>query len=1820
MSLPELQQLPVPHGDLVNYIHDHPEKKMVEILEPYRKYEAQLRSVFAQDRKNPALDDPHINLVPLFTKDTKNIRTRARFLAAETQEEKDRYIMALPDDKRRANGSPAVVSGLKDFQKNFNVFSESSLVDMNWDNVVAAGSSVINTLLPVPPEFNTTKRKLREYYHEKFCPASDVDLFLYGLTHEEAIEKIKEIEASVRDAILTEVTVVRTKYAITIASQYPTRHIQIVLRVYKSVGEILTGFDIDAAGGAYDGKQVWVTPRALGSFITQVNQIDLTRRSPSYENRLSKYSHRNFEVYWPELDRSRIDPTIFERSFQRTLGLARLLVLERLPTQSVRDTYLNKRREERGRPTTNRFNPHHLHGNIKDNFEDEVADWVDENDVSNYHTFTVPYGHGFHAKKIEKLCYTRDLLLNAEWNQPEEREVYLHRHPAFFGRVKDVIEDCCGGCPKAVTPEEVEVAEKEAEIYISGKVSFLIDDPGRQQIGSFNPLTENDWTDMAYVGNTARLCQSIVDGDVEEVRDWLSQEGADPNKRDYTGRTPLHLAVISSTPEVVRCLVESGSRLTARLADGRTALHLAAERGNADMIRILMDKSITNEEEEEQKADRRRKAIQTRLQDQPDPKTSQAQDDENMDAETDGDSEDDDDIEMVDAGNTEADATSMATGSFVNVKDENEKSKEDLVLEDDSTDEPDFFKTDVLAWDLPCSPLHLAISEGHEDAVRLLCDYGSDAILPVKFLNSDKQPTAAILTLSLALSLPIEKAKSMALLLMKLGATSSQADMNGCTAFHRYVKNGNQQMIDTLWENDKVGLKTALNHMVFAASYWNPVAIAPIHTAIENGDSVFVLKLLEAGANPQIDFDVWLKAAKFSKSNNRLGSYEDNKKQFNQHTDQPLIVAIKNCTDPDIALNLIEKGADPNTMTTNSYRAIENDYQRAYNKGETALDLVQQQLKKLRDFKSDKFTQIMPHLSAGMDEFLARYPEDTYQHWQISENIYWRRVNYKRGVESYEKAKKDFEELKGVPEKIEAIKEVITSLEKLEKAIIDKGGKTFAEIHPDIKFPDNNPTSHNRPWESQKKFYNYSYVFSFRNVTDVTEVRKAAYLELFEAAWAGDLEKIKSLTLQAWGKDQAEPPLKMAVNDSKDNTPFSLAYLRGHHDVAHAILEIVMAQYAPEDRDAMRYKLDTGGPEDKDDEDYESDAASNDDPKIISEIVDKKFTIENIGQVSMQVKSTTKPLDFLGQKTHTFKPVEGKARSCKNSSQTLFQFVLQHDDLAGLKTLLDMASHFASQKLVSGAGVAQDEEDGRTGRFEFPEGDFLWAVKHGKTAALAEIISRTGAGIPLDDLVKKSGVEMKRKSKYYLGLSVYGRKRKDWATAGRNMVVRSTGVRTPPLLHAAMAGNIDAVEWFLGDAPHRHYVDFGKSKAAREDSRLKHLSQAPGGFDRAISKWLGIQNELVIHCAVMGPPTEATNQVIKYLAQACPASLDYKSTLGDTPLWLAFHFGRLDFARTLIAAGANQMARNNAGDNILHAALQGMPRACRLGPVLDLVDAGIRPHLAQQRNNLSENNGTTPLHAWITAVCNSRRTTYHYNPVASKNYADNAQILAVLARLIEFSSSGGNAELEMLNGAGDTPLHTVVMAHDAVLAKALLSYRPKLLYRENAVGRTPAEIARENVTGEKFLAPSPITLFQSNQDPSTIVSRPVESFVKKDDDEEEVEDADGNGNSPARLTDKQNTWRAVRAVQEQNPDKRRLVSLNEANDVAKRLGEKYNASRYFSITARQDEYEDPEDAAAGNRDEKSDFAAQTRNASGGQMWSFPQDESKEKCPGCGEKH
>ncbi len=69
---------------------------------------------------------------------------------------------------------------------------------------------------------------------------------------------------------------------------------------------------------------------------------------------------------------------------------------------------------------------------------------------------------------------------------------------------------------------------------------------------------------------------------------------------------------------------------------------------------------------------------------------------------------------------------------------------------------------------------------------------------------------------------------------------------------------------------------------------------------------------------------------------------------------------------------------------------------------------------------------------------------------------------------------------------------------------------------------------------------------------------------------------------------------------------------------------------------------------------------------------------------------------------------------------------------------------------------------------------------------------------------------------------------------------------------------------------------------------------------------------------------------------------------------------------------------------------------------------------------------------------------------------------------------------------------------------------------------------------------------------------------------------------------------------EKNPDRRRLVSLGEANDVAKRLGESYSSSRYFSIQARGEDEE--EENGEQDPEPASDFSARAAQSRWNDQW------------------
>lgn len=249
-----------------------------------------------------------------------------------------------------------------------------------------------------------------------------------------------------------------------------------------------------------------------------------------------------------------------------------------------------------------------------------------------------------------------------------------------------------------------------------------------------------------------------------------------------------------------------------------------------------------------------------------------------------------------------------------------------------------------------------------------------------------------------------------------------------------------------------------------------------------------------------------------------------------------------------------------------------------------------------------------------------------------------------------------------------------------------------------------------------------------------------------EAAWTGNLSRVKSLTLEPFGPQKNQPPLKIAITDNFGNSPFSLAFLQCHLDVAKAILEIVQAQWSPPEGEQTRFRIVHDGEGDEDGK-----GGSDGNPLLVPEKVDRTFTIEDIGKISMLVESHVKPLEVLCSSAPSFLVDKGKVIQ-EFDSRTMFMHAIDREDAWKLRFLLKMGKHFAG-RLRGG----KEEDSGEM--FTFPESDFTWALAKGTPRSVGLIIESTGAGMPLDDMVRKRGIEIKQTPRYYQGLTVYGAKR-----------------------------------------------------------------------------------------------------------------------------------------------------------------------------------------------------------------------------------------------------------------------------------------------------------------------------------------------------------------------------------------------------------------------------------------------------------------------------
>ncbi|KAI9705586.1 MAG: hypothetical protein M1836_006342 [Candelina mexicana] len=153
-----------------------------------------------------------------------------------------------------------VQSSIAGYISAFNSITNNILDGLNWDNVFVAGDIVLTALVHGSPS-EREDRQAKDW---------GIDIYIYGLGPNEANEKIREIYRVWESNLptYTQRLVVKNRKTIIFLADYPTRRIQIILKLAPSPLQVLFPIDHDERALGFDGKDVLMLPRCVRALQT----------------------------------------------------------------------------------------------------------------------------------------------------------------------------------------------------------------------------------------------------------------------------------------------------------------------------------------------------------------------------------------------------------------------------------------------------------------------------------------------------------------------------------------------------------------------------------------------------------------------------------------------------------------------------------------------------------------------------------------------------------------------------------------------------------------------------------------------------------------------------------------------------------------------------------------------------------------------------------------------------------------------------------------------------------------------------------------------------------------------------------------------------------------------------------------------------------------------------------------------------------------------------------------------------------------------------------------------------------------------------------------------------------------------------------------------------------------------------------------------------------------------------------------------------------------------------------------------------------------
>ncbi|KAJ3816571.1 hypothetical protein F5880DRAFT_1619170, partial [Lentinula raphanica] len=207
------------------------------------------------------------------------------------------------------------------FHDRFHTMTGGILEGLNWDNVFVAGGMVLGTLVSpdITGSTGLSDLDLNDLSKPEEWESSDIDLYIYGLGSEDANLKIRHIADTYQRNLGSDKApflAVRNSQTVTLYSTWPTRRVQIVLKLVRHPREVLLNFDLDVCCVGWDGERVWMLPRFVRALETGTNvfTVDLINghylgeRRATRDARLFKYADRGYGLRWLDKYNHYLDP------------------------------------------------------------------------------------------------------------------------------------------------------------------------------------------------------------------------------------------------------------------------------------------------------------------------------------------------------------------------------------------------------------------------------------------------------------------------------------------------------------------------------------------------------------------------------------------------------------------------------------------------------------------------------------------------------------------------------------------------------------------------------------------------------------------------------------------------------------------------------------------------------------------------------------------------------------------------------------------------------------------------------------------------------------------------------------------------------------------------------------------------------------------------------------------------------------------------------------------------------------------------------------------------------------------------------------------------------------------------------------------------------------------------------------------------------------------------------------------------------------------------------------------------------------------------